>query len=122
MRKVYKIKQNKQQTAFHLDENVTVVPANQMIADSDAFAFIYIVEENEQYSYFAFDQSTWASLVRYIEANENPKVQIGDTELELTNFSEELISLIFNIEGNSNYGQQFVTLVETAFAKILKKI
>lgn len=122
MRKVYKIQQNEQHTCFHLDENVTVVPANQMIADSDTCTFIYIVEENGQYSYLAFEPSTWESLIPYIEANENPKVKIGDTALELTDFVEELQSLLFNIEGNSNYGEQFVEKVETQFAKILQNI
>ena len=34
-------------------------------------------------------------------------------------FYEELEALIYNIEGNDNYGESFVSAVETAFQTIL---
>ena len=118
MRKVYNILQNEQKTSFHLDEIVALQPANQVLADSEQQSFIYIVEENEQYSYLAFGQQTWESLIPYLEENRDPVVQIGELQLELTAFTEELHSLLYNIEGNSNYGDVFVESVENVFSNI----
>jgi hypothetical protein len=39
----------------------------------------------------------------------------------LINFQDELNALIFNIEGNHNYGEDFSTAVEEAFAEILNE-
>ena len=120
LRKVYKVKQHEQHVNFYIDQIVELKPAKEVIADSDTMSFIYIVEENDQYSYLAFEQQTWESLIPFIQSGKNPTVSVGEKELELIDFSEEFQSLVFNIEGNSNYGEQFVEIVEETFAIILR--
>ena len=44
----------------------------------------------------------------------------GTTTLPLPNFKEELTALLFNIEGNDNYGTAFVEQVEAVFKDILQ--
>ena len=121
MRKVYNVLQNEAQTSFHLQEKAVFKATGQVLADSDAQAFIYIVEENEQYSYLAFQYDTWESLLYYLKQQQDPVVVIQNESMILTDFCEELQSLVFNIEGNSNYGEQFVEMVEAVFAPVLQK-
>lgn len=100
---------NDEMTAFQ------IIPAKQVLVDSDACAFIYIVEEGEAFSYVSFGEATWPQLLQMVQVGENPLLQVGDKQIELVQFAEELESLLYNIEGNSNYGENFVSKVETAF-------
>jgi hypothetical protein len=45
---------------------------------------------------------------------------MGNQLIELDNFNEELRTLVLNIEGNDNYGVEFVKVVESSFESILK--
>lgn len=94
-------------------------PANRVITDSDEMAFIYVIDENDAFSYFVFQQSSWDALVQMIQQEQDPAVVIGEEAITLTGMFEELQALLFNIEGNSNYGEAFVTAVEEAFSAIL---
>lgn len=94
-------------------------PANRVITDSDEMAFIYVIDENDAFSYFVFQQSSWDYLVQMIQLEQDPSVVIGEEVTMLTGMFEELQALLFNIEGNSNYGEAFVTAVEEAFSAIL---
>lgn len=121
MRKVYNILQHEGQLDFYLQQTAKFLPTGQMLADAELHAFIYIVEENEQYSYLAFQEPTWEALRHWIEQQKNPVVLVGDETIELMGFVEEIQSLIFNIEGNSNYGDAFVERVEEMFANVLQQ-
>ena len=59
-------------------------------------------------------------LVNTLKAKEDPVLQIGEQRIVLEKFKEELEMLIFNIEGNDNYGTDFAQAVENAFKEILK--
>lgn len=96
------------------------VPISQVIVDADTFAFIYIVEENEQYSYLSFGQELWIDLLEHIQKGQNPVLQVGETSIILDGFIDEMTSLLFNIKGNSNYGDSFVETVEKIFASVLE--
>ncbi|WP_332650370.1 hypothetical protein [Lysinibacillus sp. 54212] len=125
MRNVYKIEQNfalHNKLYFSLSESpaqIQIQPAGRVIADSDNTAFIYIVEEAGTYSYLSFSESLWPALVKMLKNEEDPFLTIGETTIELSNFYEELHALIFNIEGNGNYGDIFVAAVEEAFKEVL---
>ena len=102
------------------DEHIQIQPAAQIIADSDNEAFIYIVEENGVYSYLRFARSIWPQLVEVVKRKQDPSLRVGAQQIVLTNFFEELSMLLFNIEGNSNYGEDFVQAVEQSFAEIFQ--
>lgn len=100
--------------------NPNIATGGQMITDSDSLAFIYLLEDESGYHYVKFQQDMWPMLVNTLKANEDPTLQVGENVLTLHRFKEELEMLIFNIEGNDNYGNAFSTAVENAFSEILK--
>lgn len=102
------------------DEHIQIQPAAQVIVDSDNEAFIYIVEENGVFSYLRFARSIWPLLVEVVKSKQDPSLRVGAQQIVLTNFFEELSILLFNIEGNSNYGDDFVQAVEQSFAEIFQ--
>lgn len=104
--------------AFHIQEQVNAAELSctkQMLVDSDEHAFIYIVEENGAFSYLRFREPLWSQLVELVLAQRDPIIHIGQQQMVLQQFAEELEALLYNIEGNSNYGELFVEKVETAF-------
>ncbi|MEK5214871.1 UPF0738 family protein [Psychrobacillus sp. FSL H8-0487] len=103
-----------------LPNNPQLKAAGQMITDSDFMAFIYLLEDEIGYHYLKFGQEVWPLLVNTLKAEKDPSLQIGDKELILQGFKEELNMLIFNIEGNDNYGADFSRAVEEAFSEILQ--
>lgn len=108
---------------FSLNENenrIQIQPAGQLLADSDNLAFVYLLEEGEGYSYLYLPQQLWPQLVELLKLNRNPYLLINNNPVELTNFTDELQMLVFNIEGNDNYGTDFVEAVEKAFTEILR--
>lgn len=102
------------------DNNPHLKAAGQMITDSDSNAFIYLLEDEAGYHYLKFGQGVWPLLVNTLKAVEDPSLQIGEKELTLHGFKDELDMLIFNIEGNDNYGADFSRAVEEAFSEILQ--
>jgi len=126
MRNIYTVEQFEilhNELHFSLNENgaaIQITPAGQVIADSDQLSFIYLVEEGNEYSYLSFPQSIWSSLVQLLQQELTPYIVTGNERKELVNFNDELQMLIFNIEGNDNYGSLFVTAVENDFQAILQ--
>ncbi|MEQ6354375.1 hypothetical protein ABNX05_07065 [Lysinibacillus sp. M3] len=125
MRKIYTIETlnfENEDLHFSLNDNevnLQLKPAAQLIADSDDFAFIYLLDAGEDYHYLRFPPSSWDQLVHILQKEKNPKLQLGEEVLELTNFYDELEMLVYNIEGNYNYGAEFVQAVEQHFEKFL---
>ncbi|MEI4769689.1 hypothetical protein WAX74_08510 [Psychrobacillus sp. FJAT-51614] len=108
---------------FILDDipiNLQIKAGGQMITDSDSLAFVYLLEDETGYHYVKFGQDVWPLLVTTLKATKDPTLQYGDEEIVLDMFREELEMLIFNIEGNENYGAEFSSAVEEAFNEILK--
>ena len=93
----------------------------QVIVDSDNEAFLYIIEENEAYSYISFSKNVWPQLIQMLLAEQKAYLKVEDGLLPLQQFADELQGLLYNIEGNSNYGDQFVDNIEKAFADFLNK-
>ena len=125
MRKIYTIESfnfDNQKLYFSLNDNelnLQLKPAAQLIADSDDFAFIYLLDAGEDYHYLRFPPTIWRELVYLLQTKQNPMLQVGTEILELTNFYEELEMLVYNIEGNYNYGSEFVQAVEAHFKAVL---
>lgn len=108
---------------FILEETsiqTNIKAGGQMITDSDSLSFVYLLENEAGYHYVKFGQDVWPLLVNTLKASQDPTLQYGDVELALHMFKEELEMLIFNIEGNNNYGADFSKAVEEAFKEILK--
>lgn len=57
-----------------------------------------------------FVQETWSML----HENRDKRIIINN-HLELKHFQEELDYVLNNIEGNNNYGKEFVSAVEKTF-------
>ena len=107
---------------FSVNEKVATIqitPVGQVIVDSDQRAFLYIVEEDGAFNYLSFGEKMWPALIEMIQRCENPYLILDEKTIELHHFYEELEALIYNIEGNDNYGESFVDAVETAFQMIL---
>lgn len=98
----------------------SISAGGRMITDSDSLSFVYLLEDEDGYHYVKFGQDVWPLLVNTLRAEDDPTLQFGNIELTLTKFKEELEMLIFNIEGNDNYGATFSKAVEEAFEEILK--
>ncbi|KON89410.1 hypothetical protein AF332_23075 [Sporosarcina globispora] len=88
----------------------------QILADSDNLTFIYIAEQNDDYTYIALPEAVWPELKKALDAQMRVFASDNNHErFELTGFHEELGDLIENIRGNSNYGNEMVEKVESIF-------
>lgn len=125
MRKTYIVDsgvQNGSDIRFLLQEvplELEVQAGGQLITDSDSLAFVYLMDVVDGYIYVQFPKTVWPLLATSLEANKEPVLSWGQSEIQLDNFREELSMLIFNIEGNHNYGEEFTTAVEEAFKEQL---
>ncbi|MEG0260391.1 MAG: hypothetical protein RR595_06665 [Lysinibacillus sp.] len=125
MRKIYTIELfeiKNQQYYFSLNDieaNRQLKAASQVIADSDNCAFIYLLDSGEDYHYLHLPPAIWPQLVHILQLEQNPYLKVNGDVIELTNFFEELQMLVYNIEGNYNYGEKFVKAVEESFQAIL---
>ena len=124
MRKIYTIDtSNFEQDQLHFslndnEVNLQLKPAGQLIADSDDFAFIYLLDAVKTIITCVFHRVVGRILYIFYK-RKNPLLRIGEEVIELTNFYEELEMLVYNIEGNYNYGAEFVQAVEQHFKAIL---
>ena len=98
----------------------TLLPSGKMITDSEKMTFVYLVDEEEEYGQLHFEQAVWPLLVDSIKLNTDPIVTYKENTVSLDGFIEELTMLIYNIEGNNNYGEAFSSAVELAFEEVLK--
>ncbi|MER2115494.1 MAG: hypothetical protein ABS904_06965, partial [Solibacillus isronensis] len=75
----------------------------------------------EAYSYISFSKNVWPQLLQMLLAEQKAYLKVEDGLLPLQQFADELQGLLYNIEGNSNYGDQFVENIEKVFAEFLNK-
>lgn len=87
----------------------------QVLVDSNELAFVYIVEKDDSFMYIELTLNTWPILKEGLENNCEYKLSNGEETIVLPNLQEELLYLIDNIKGNSNYGEEMVTKVEECF-------
>ncbi|MEI4789502.1 hypothetical protein WAX46_03865 [Bacillus sp. FJAT-53060] len=87
------------------DEQIQQAKATgQMLVDSDHFAFVYIFETEESFTYLIFGEDTWASLKEAMNRDIPVYLTAEEKSLELIQLQQELHYLIDNIKDNANYG------------------
>lgn len=92
-----------------------LIPAEQILVDSDNFSFIYLMEDKEDYTYIVLPEQIW-NLIKTAGHDKAPVFLTNNNqEIELINFHDELEYVVSNIMGNSNYGREMVTKVEGIF-------
>jgi hypothetical protein len=98
------------------DDSISgLIPTEQILVDSKHFSFVYLMENQEGYTYIDIPEPIWPLLKRLLVEQTPVWIRFRDEELELSNFYEELIDLLNNIKGNSNYGEEMVAKVEGIF-------
>ncbi len=101
------------------DESITgLIPSEQILVDSDNSAFIYLLEDQEDYTYIVLAEDLWSYLKTANELKLPVLVKSNQEQIELINFHDELEYILSNIKGNSNYGDEFVTKVEGFFLTV----
>ncbi|MBU8787341.1 MULTISPECIES: UPF0738 family protein [Bacillus] len=90
-------------------------PAGRMLADSDHFAFVYILEQGDSFQYAILNESIWPDMKSALDRHIPVFLNIGKEELELEGFHTELQYLIDNIKDNANYGEEMEERVKRAF-------
>jgi hypothetical protein len=101
-----------------VDENIKVdkfSAKEQILVDSNEFAFVYILEMDGEYTYLFLPEGIWPILKESIGKSLYPTLTNGREELLLPMFMEELTYVIDNIKGNSNYGEEMMGKVENTF-------
>lgn len=122
---VIKGQENDNEILFSLDAEATRptgTPAKKMITDSEEHAFVYLMEEEEGYTYIHFPKEVWPFMALALKADTAPSLLWNDEKIPLPGFIEELTMLVYNIEGNDNYGEAFTTAVEQEFEAFLQNI
>lgn len=97
-------------------------PAGKMLTDTDRGSFVYAFDHDVSYRYVHFPQESWSGLVEMLLHDIVPVLCWEDQSVELGNAKEELQALIYNIEGNDNYGEAFSRAVEVVFRPVLEQV
>lgn len=92
-----------------------LIPSEQILVDSDQYSFIYLMENQEDYTYIVLPEQIWPSLKEVLEKNLPVWIHSNGDHIELSSFHDEFDYVINNIKGNSNYGTEMVTKVESLF-------
>jgi len=101
------------------DESINgLIPGEQILVDSDNSAFIYLMEDQEDYTYIVLSEDLWSYLKTANEQKLSVLVRSNKEQVELINFYDELEYILSNIKGNSNYGEELVTKVEEFFLSV----
>ncbi|MGP7817252.1 UPF0738 family protein [Niallia sp. 01092] len=89
--------------------------SGQMLVDSDALSFIYLLEEKDYYVYLVIENKWWNIMKEGKELNLPVYLTNGSHNVLLEQFFEELNYLVENIDGNSNYGDEMENAVGAVF-------
>lgn len=109
---------NNQELMLMIDDSANLsglLPAGQMLVDSDQLSFIYLAEQNGDYTYITIPEKTWPVLKEGLASGIKVIASNGNSQIQLEGFKEEMEYLIENIKGNSNYGDEMVAKVEDIF-------
>lgn len=97
-------------------------PAGKMLTDTDRDSFVYAFDHEDSYRYVHFPKESWGGLVEMLLRGIEPVLCWEDQGASLENAKEELQALIYNIEGNDNYGEAFSRSVEEIFRPVLEQV
>ncbi|MBB6443557.1 UPF0738 family protein [Bacillus benzoevorans] len=90
-------------------------PTGQMLVDSVGLSFVYLLENDDSYTYMKVPEIFWNDLKEALSCRISVSVTNGKEKIYLEQFLEELSYLIENIKGNSNYGEEMVKKIEATF-------
>jgi hypothetical protein len=90
-------------------------PEGRMLVDSDGAAFVYLLGHKDEFIHLRFEESTWETIHTYRDTEKPVYVHTGLQPVLLEDFWTEIDFLLDNIEGNHNYGKEFVEKVERIF-------
>ena len=108
------IKDNRLQ--FKANETIKGLKSGeQILVDSDQFSFIYLMEDEEDFTYIVLPENTWPFLKSALEQKLAVWVTFNDEMTELTGFLEDLDYVLSNIKDNSNYGEDMLIKVDNIF-------
>ncbi|WP_221563863.1 hypothetical protein [Alkalihalobacillus sp. TS-13] len=103
----------------NLSGDVSLAPSEQVLVDSDALSFIYILETTDSFIYVSFPKEQWNALKTVITEEKDAFLKLSNHEpLSLKGLKWELEYLIENISGNANYGNEMMKSVEEIFQPI----
>ncbi|WP_261132609.1 hypothetical protein [Bacillus sp. Marseille-Q3570] len=103
----------------NLGGDVSLAPSEQVLVDSDALSFIYILETADSFIYVSFPKEQWHALKTVITEKKDAFLRLSNHEpLSLKGLKGELEYLIDNISGNANYGNEMMKSVEEIFQPI----
>lgn len=123
--KIIHIEQQGAEIRFVLDPDTEWplgTATGKMLTDTDRQSFVYIFDHASGYRYAYFPQESWKGLVDVLLEDAEPIIVWNDQLVPLTGLKEELQALVFNIEGNHNYGEAFSAAVEEAFQPVLAQV
>ena len=109
---------NNSELILEIDSNFrleNVKASGQMLVDSLELSFVYLLENNDTYTYLKIPEIFWTDLKEVMTREISVSVTNGQEKINLVRFLEELVYLIENIKGNSNYGEEMVRKVEAVF-------
>lgn len=86
-----------------------------MIADSDQISLLYIIEENEEFVYISIPSRYWNVLKKALDEEKSVFLQNEGNSMPLTQWNDELSFIVQNVEGNLNYGSEFVEQIQNVF-------
>src|SRR5690606_36504126 len=110
-----KLELKAEQTEF---DTTGLSASGQMLVDSDSLAFIYKLENEQEFIYVSLNSDLWPSLKNIIAEKQQVFLHLDDNhEIELIDIIPELEYLLQNIQGNANYGEEMVELVEKTFLR-----
>ncbi|MFY0760058.1 hypothetical protein AB1K32_14410 [Metabacillus dongyingensis] len=87
----------------------------QMLVDSDQLAFIYIMDNNEDFIYTNLPAEVWPQLKTALDSGIPVDLNVNGLTIELTDIHDELSYLLENIKDNANYGEEMEKKVVEAF-------
>ncbi|XQY92819.1 hypothetical protein ACNRWW_05215 [Metabacillus sp. HB246100] len=88
----------------------------QMLVDSDALAFIYILDNGEDFIYASLPDTLWPDLKTASEQQYSIYLDINEEMIELVDLIDELNYLLENIKDNANYGEEMEGRVVEVFS------
>lgn len=97
------------------DDIKGLLPGEQILVDSQHFSFIYLMEDQEEYTYIVLPEKLWPQLKSSLVEKNPVWIAYKEDQVELTNFHEELEYVLSNIKDNSNYGDEMVAKVDKFF-------
>jgi hypothetical protein len=100
---------------FEEDDLNGLTAKGQMLVDSDQLAFIYIMDNNEDFIYTNLPAEVWPQLKTALDSGIPVDLNVNGLTIELIDIHDELSYLLENIKGNANYGEEMEKKVVETF-------